>query len=169
MVEMPELVAEHKDDGRSEDTLELPCRGIIGDPERFARFIPAARQPVRPLVLEHGEIVGDWINAVAGFIEPRIGQRNVRKETHRRNRERNSLFPTGGRSVEVHGVPGVLERKIEDDLAEDALFVRRELGPNDFAEILLDARRNLPLPVDERLLIVEARPTLRVGMRGKEQ
>ena len=63
---------------------------------------------------------------------------------------------------------GVLQREIESDAAENVLFVRRELGPDDFAEVLLDARWSPSLPVDERLPIVEPGPTLRTGMRGEE-
>jgi hypothetical protein len=78
MVEVTKLVAEHKDDGGAEVALESPlhtrvCRGIVRDPERFARPKPAARQLVRPLVFEHGEVVGHRIGAVARHAEPRIG------------------------------------------------------------------------------------------------
>ncbi len=69
VVEMAELMGEHEDDGRAEDALELSVHpgvrgGVVRYAERFPRPIAPAREPVRPLVLEHGEVVGDGIDAV---------------------------------------------------------------------------------------------------------
>ena len=174
VIVMTKLVAEHEHDGGAEDLLKLARHArvrdrIVRDAKHVARPVAPARKTAGPLVLEHGQVVGDGFDAVARRVEPGIGERDISEEAQRRYRKDDGLLRAGRRGVEVHGVLSILQWKGEVDTAEAAPLIWRQLGPEDLAEVLLDARRHFAVPEHQRLSIVEPVPALRRGFRRQEQ
>src|ERR1051325_2892385 len=161
VMKMTQFVTDQKDNRGPKQLLEFTADarvrgGIIRYAQHVVWPISPPSQAVRPLVFQHREVIGNRIDAVAGGIQPRVGQYDVAQETKRGYREDN---PTPRPiCVEIHRVGGVFRRELEAHATEAALFVGHQSRPDHLTEILFYARPDLTFPCDQSFQLVKAAP-----------